>query len=44
VSTRQTIVGLRTIAGKKIKLEEAISKILVDTALELGAEANNVGE
>jgi len=33
--------------GKKIKLEEAISEILVadtHTASELGAEANNVGD
>jgi hypothetical protein len=41
---RQTIVGLRAMARKKIKLEEvAISEILVaDTALESGAEASDV--
>jgi len=32
-------------AWKKIKLEEAISEILVaDTASELGASANDVGD
>jgi len=38
------IVGLRVMAGEKIKLEEdAISEILVaDTALESGAEASDV--
>jgi hypothetical protein len=38
------IVGLRAMAGKKIKLEEeAISEILVaDNATELGAEASDV--
>jgi hypothetical protein len=40
------IVGLRAMAGKKIKLEEeAISEILVaDTASESGAEASNEEE
>jgi len=43
VQTRQTIVGLRTMAGKKIKLkEEAINEILVaDTALESGVEVSD---
>jgi len=43
VQTKQTIVGLRDMAGKKIKLEEeAIREILVaDTAWELGAEASD---
>jgi len=42
---KQTIVDLRAMARKKIKLEEeAISEILVaDTALELGAEARGGG-
>jgi hypothetical protein len=41
VQTRQTIVGLGAMAGKKIELEEAIREILVtDTAWELGAEAS----
>jgi len=40
------IVGLRAMAGKKIKLkEEVISEILVaDTASELDAEASNAEE
>ena len=43
MQTRQTIVGLRAMARKKIKLEkETIRKILVaDTAWELGAEASD---
>jgi hypothetical protein len=43
VQTRQTIVGLIAMAGKKVKLEkEAIREILVaDTAWELGAEASD---
>ena len=43
MQTRQTIVGLRAMAGKKMKLEEeAIREILVaDTTWELGAEAND---
>jgi len=43
VYTRQTIVGLRAMARKKIKLEEeAISEILVaDTASESGVEASD---
>jgi hypothetical protein len=37
------IVCLRATAGEKIKLEKAISEILVaDTTSELGAEANDV--
>jgi len=43
VQTRQTIVGLRAMDGKKIKLEEeAIREILVaDTSWKLGAEASD---
>jgi hypothetical protein len=43
-ANRQVIVGLRTMARKKIELEEeAIREILVaDTTWELGAEANDV--
>jgi len=43
VQTSQTIVGLRAMARKKIKLEEeAIREILVaDTTWELGAEARD---
>jgi len=37
------IVGLRAMAGEKIKLEKATSEILVaDTASELGGEASDV--
>jgi len=43
VQTRQTIVGLRAKAGKKIELEEeAIREILIaDTDWELGADASD---
>jgi len=40
VETRQTIVGLRAMAGKKIKLEEEASRV-ADTAWELGAETSD---